>query len=174
MTLTDKGVNLMLNIGELIIYSGHGICKVDDICDKTYLGNTKTYYVLHPLVNSHQLTISTPVDNEKVTMTRLIEKNQAEEILESFNWPGVDWIEKNHLRIQVYNDIVKTGNRKEIAKVANTLIRKKHELEMNGKKFGELDKQLLTAIQNILFNEMAISLNTTYDAIFEEANRIVN
>ncbi|HEY2420003.1 MAG TPA: CarD family transcriptional regulator, partial [Neobacillus sp.] len=61
----------MLNIGELIIYSGHGICKVDDICDKTYLGNTKTYYVLHPLVNSHQLTISTPVDNEKVTMTRL-------------------------------------------------------------------------------------------------------
>jgi CarD family transcriptional regulator len=123
----------MYNIGDLIIYSGHGICKVDNICDKTYFGNTQTYYVLQPLENNHQLTISIPVDNEKVIMSRLIQRNKAEEILASFKLLGVNWIENNHLRIQVYNDIVKTGNRNDIAKVANTLIRKKHELEMKEK-----------------------------------------
>lgn len=163
----------MYNIGDLIIYSGHGICKVDNICDKTYFGNTQTYYVLQPLENNHQLTISIPVDNEKVIMSRLIQRNQAEEILASFKSLGVNWIENNHLRIQVYNDIVKTGNRNEIAKVANTLIRKKHELEMKEKKFGEQDKHLLISIQNILFKELAISLNTTYDAIVEEVNSLV-
>ncbi|MCQ6279304.1 CarD family transcriptional regulator [Bacillus sp. EB600] len=163
----------MYNIGDLIIYSGHGICKVDNICDKTYFGNIKTYYVLQPLENSHQLTISIPVDNEKVNMSRLIQRNQAEEILESFKSLGVNWIENNHLRIQVYNDIVKTGNRNDIAKVANTLIRKKHELEMEEKKFGEQDKHLLISIQNILFKELAISLNTTYDAVVKEVNRLI-
>jgi CarD family transcriptional regulator len=163
----------MFNLGELIIYSGHGICKVDEICEKTYLGNTKTYYVLHPLDNSHQLTISIPVDNEKVAMSKLMEKDEAEEILESFKLQGVDWVENNHARIQQYNNIVKTGTRNDIAKVVNTLIRKKHELEMKERKFGEQDNHLLTAIQNILFKELAISLNTTYNAIFEKVNKLV-
>jgi CarD family transcriptional regulator len=163
----------MLNIGDLVIYSGHGICKIDDICDQTYSGYTKTYYVLHPLENSHQLTISIPVDNHKVNMSRLIQSDQAKEILETFHLPGVDWIENNHNRNQVYNDIIKNGNRIEIAKVVNTLIRKKQQSEMNEKKFGEQDKHLLFAIQNILFNEIAISLNTTYDAIFKEVYKIV-
>lgn len=163
----------MLNIGELVIYSGQGICKVDDICDQTYAGNTKTYYVLHPLENSHQLTISIPVDNQKVNMSRLINSDQAAEILGSFHLPGADWIENNHSRAQVYNDIVKKGNRKETAKVVNTLIRKKQQSERNEKKFAEQDKKLLFSIQNILFNELAISLNTTYEAIFEKVYKIV-
>lgn len=53
------------------------------------------------------------------------------------------------------------------------MIRRKNELEMNGKKFGEQDKRLLFAIQNILFNELAISLNTTYDAVLNEVNGLV-
>jgi CarD family transcriptional regulator len=163
----------MLNIGELVIYSGHGICKVDDICDQTYAGNTQTYYVLHPLENSRQLTISIPVDSQKVHMSKLIQSDQAEKILESFHLPGVDWIENNHNRTQVYNDIVKKGDRKEIARVVSTLIRKKQQSEKNDKKFGEQDKRLLFSIQNILFNELAISLNTTYDAILEEVYKII-
>jgi CarD family transcriptional regulator len=163
----------MFNKGDLVIYSGHGICRVDDICDKTYSGNTRTYYVLHPLENSHQLTISIPIDNQKVNISRLIQSDQAKEILESFHLPGVDWIVNNHNRIQVYNDIVKSGNRIEIAKVVNTLIRKKQQSKLNEKKFGEQDKHLLFTIQNILFNELAISLNTTYDAIFEEVYKII-
>jgi CarD family transcriptional regulator len=163
----------MLNIGELVIYSGQGICKVDDICDQTYAGNTKTYYVLHPLENSHHLTISIPVDSQKVNISRIIQREQAKEILESFQLPGADWIENNHNRAQVYKDIVKKGNRKEIAKVVNTLIRKKQQSERNEKKFAEQDKKLLFAIQNILFNELAISLHTTYNVVSEEVYKIV-
>ena len=40
-------------------------------------------------------------------------------------------------------------------------------------KFAEQDKHLLFTIQNILFKELAISLNTTYETIFEDVNRLV-
>ena len=39
----------MYNIGDLIIYSSHGICRIDDICEKEYYGVAKNYYVLHPM-----------------------------------------------------------------------------------------------------------------------------
>jgi CarD family transcriptional regulator len=163
----------MFNVGDLIIYSGHGICKVDDICEKSYAGITKNYYVLHPLENSQQLTISTPVDTESVVMVGLINKDEAEEILYSFQAPGINWIEKPNFRFQVYNDIIKTGNRKEIAKVVNTLIQKKHDLQTNGKKLYEQDNKLLIKIQNILFKELAISLNTSYEEISAKIDSIL-
>ena len=36
----------MHEIGELIIYPGHGICRVDDIDEKNIAGETKTYYIV--------------------------------------------------------------------------------------------------------------------------------
>ena len=60
----------MFDIGDLIIYSAQGICHIDDICKKTYAGVTRNYYILHPVHNS-KLKISTPVDNNKLTMLKL-------------------------------------------------------------------------------------------------------
>lgn len=158
----------MFKIGDLIVYSGHGICRVDEISEKTYTGITKAYYVIHPIENSQKLTISTPVDNDKTGILKLMNKEEAENILESFNSAGINWIEKPQLRGQVFKDIVYTGNRMDIAKVANTLLRKKHEIEKARRKFYEQDSRIFSTIQNILFKELAISLNTSPEAIFEK------
>ena len=106
-----KGVADMFKVGDSIMYSSHGICRIDDICEKTYYGVTRTYYVLHPL-EGNKLTISAPVDNDSVVMLKLIDRDETKEILESFKLPGIGWIEKNHLRIQTYSQVAKTGNRK--------------------------------------------------------------
>jgi CarD family transcriptional regulator len=158
----------VFKIGDLIVYSGHGICRVDEISEKTYTGITKAYYVIHPIENNQKLTINTPVDNDKVVILKLMNKEEAENILESFNSAGVNWIEKPQLRGQVFKDIVYTGNRMDIAKVANTLLRKRHEIEMASRKFYEQDSRMLSSIQNILFKELAISLNTSPEAIVEK------
>lgn len=158
----------MFKIGDLIVYSGHGICRVDEISDKTYAGITKAYYVLHPIENNQRLTINTPVDNDKILKVKLMDQEEAETILESFNSAGINWIEKPQLRSQVFKDIVHTGNRMDIAKVANTLLRKKHEIEMASRKFYQQDSRILTTIQNVLFKELAISLNTSSEAIIEK------
>ncbi|NEU32001.1 CarD family transcriptional regulator [bacterium LRH843] len=157
----------MFKIGDLVIYSWHGICKIDDICEKTISGITSTYYVLHPLESNHKLTISTPIDNDKVIMLELVQKEEAREILESFKYPGIEWNENANMRPRIFTDIVSAGDRKKIAKLVNTLMRKKIEAELREKKLYERDDKLLTSTQKTLFNELAISLNTTFDEIYE-------
>ncbi|RDU34625.1 CarD family transcriptional regulator [Neobacillus piezotolerans] len=163
----------MFSIGDFMIYSAHGICKVDDICEKTVSGITKTYYVLHPIDNYGDLTISSPVDNEKVNMLELMTQGEANELLESFRYPGLKWIENPNIRNRQYNDIVKTGNRKEIAKVVKTLMQKKLDAELHGKKLYESDRRLLDHIQHVLFKELAISLDTTVEEINEMVVKLV-
>jgi CarD family transcriptional regulator len=157
----------MYNIGDLVIYSAHGICKINDICDKTVAGITKSYYVLHPMDNKHHLTISIPVNNDKVAILDLIQKEESKEILESFNDLGVEWIDKPNIRQQIYSEILNTGDRKEIAKVINTFMRKKIDAELHDKKINEQDRKLLIHAQNILFKELALSMNASYEEIKE-------
>lgn len=47
-------------------------------------------------------------------------------------------------------------------------MRKRHEVEISGKKINEPDNKLLRYIQNILFTELAVSLNTTFEVIYEK------
>ncbi|WP_346938470.1 CarD family transcriptional regulator [uncultured Clostridium sp.] len=163
----------MFNIGELIIYSAHGICRIDDICEKIICGKKRNYYELHP-VDDYSLSISVPVESDKVAMLQLVNKEEAEEILESFSQPGIEWIEANTERNQVYSNIVKTGDRKDISKIASTLMRQKRKIEVEGKKFHVQDNKLLTYIQNILFTELAFKLNTTFESINRKVTKLIN
>ncbi|MNJ65372.1 hypothetical protein D3C77_613810 [compost metagenome] len=52
-------------------------------------------------------------------------------------------------------------------------MRKKNEIESNGKKFNENDRNMLSYIQNILFTELAIALGTTVEIILEKADSMI-
>lgn len=163
----------MFSIGDLVLYSTNGVCCIDDICEKTVLGVTKNYYVLHPMKDS-KLSISTPVENGKVTMMELISKEEAKEILESFKEDGIDWIESDNDRNHIYSHIIKKGERKEVSRLANTLMKEKIKIEGNGKKFHEKDKKLLTSIQSVIYTELALSLDTTDEFIEEKINNFIS
>jgi CarD family transcriptional regulator len=157
----------MFHVGDLIIYSAHGVCQIDDICDKSFSGETRTYYVMHPLEDP-KLTINIPTDRESITVLSLIDENDAGKILDSFGEESeIQWVENSNQRAQYFHQIINTGNRKDIIKLVNTLVRKKQEAEMNGKKFGQTDQKVLNSVQKILFVELAIALNTTVEAIEE-------
>lgn len=163
----------MFKKGDLVLYSAHGICKIDDICEKTIANNTRSYYLLYPM-EDRQLKISIPVDSDKVIIQALLTKEESESIIESFKDEGYEWIYIDNERNTKYSEILKKGNRSEIAKIGNTLIRKKNELEGNGKKFHEKDKKILISIQNILFSELAFILNTTTEEIEEKINSYIS
>ncbi|ETA81496.1 CarD family transcriptional regulator [Youngiibacter fragilis] len=162
----------MFNKGDMMIYSSHGICLVDDICSNRFQGVDKDYYVLHPIAD-RKLTIRIPVDNKSVTMLELIEEEEAEKIIDSFSKPGRSWIEINNERNQIYSETVRTGNRKDIAAIVNTLMRRKYSAEQAGRKFSDKDRKLLNVVQGILFTELAISLSTTFDVVNERVTALL-
>jgi CarD family transcriptional regulator len=162
----------MFDIGDVIVYSEHGLCQVDDICEKTIAGVTRTYYILHPLAQEN-LQISTPIDNNKVVMLKTMGREEAEELLGTFKHPGASWIEEPKKRYQQYMEQIQTGNRKVIAGIANTLMKKGLELKENNKRLYDQDRKLLLTIQSILFKEMAMSMNTSFEEIEEKVNSLV-
>ena len=162
----------MFNVGDMVIYSIHGLSRIEDICEKTISNVTKTYYVLHPLDQTN-LIISAPVDSDKVVMQKLLDPDEAKEILLSFQKPEAGWIENPKQRYRQYQDIIKTGNRREIAKITRTLMRKDMELHLEHKKLYEQDRKILDPIQNLLFKELAMSLDTTFDQIVEQVNSLI-
>lgn len=162
----------MFDVGDLVVYSAHGVCRIDDICDKTFAGATRTYYVMHPLEDPN-LILNIPKDHATLAVLELLDREEAESLISSFCQPGSTWIENNNQRAQAFRHIIDTGSREKVAQIANTLMRRKHEAEQNGKQLGQADSRTLTSIQKILFSELAISLNTTEDAIEERVSDMV-
>lgn len=154
----------MYKVGDLLIYSTYGICRVVDICKKPSLQGERLCYVLRPISDTN-LTINTPVDNDKVQMFDLIDRNTAERVLESFKLPGIRWIRDARKRNREYNALIETGNRFVIAGILNTLMRKEQELAQQRKKLHIQDRKLMIRIKKILFNELAMVLETTYHRI---------
>lgn len=154
----------MHQIGDLVVYSTHGVCEIDEICDKTYGDITAQYYILHPIYNNN-LSIQSPVNTTKAGLSLLISEEGALAVLESFKGEGVAWIDNTNHRMKAYNDIVKSGDRLEISKVINTLLRKQHELLAIDRKFSIQDNKMLTSIQGMLYPELSITLKTDSEEI---------
>ena len=163
----------MFKVGDTIIYSSHGLCHINAISEKTFSGVTKSYYILHPL-NNPKLEICAPISNKSNSMLELMTKEESEAIIDSFTQPGLEWIEKSNHRSQTYSDRVKKGDRREISRVIKTLMMKKMQIERNDKKFPEVDRKLLSSMQDILFAELALSLNTTSEKIHQRVNEILD
>ena len=77
----------MFKIGDLIIYGGEGVCKVEDIGvpDIFDVTHEREYYTLSPLYR--QGKIYTPVDT-KIFMRPVISKDEAMDLIEMM--PEID------------------------------------------------------------------------------------
>jgi len=154
--------------GDLMIYSTHGVCQIDDISDKTIAGETKSYYTLHPINNTQKLQISIPVDSDKVMMLTLLEATEAKSILESFRSPGVEWNPHPNNRNREFLNVVHSGNRQEIAQVINTLARRKAEADLLNKKLYEQDRKILENAKTILVKELSLALKQSETEIEQQ------
>lgn len=162
----------MFKVGDVIVYGVHGLSRIDDICEKTIADETKKYYVLHPLDNS-SLTISVPIDNKKILMQKIMNREEAKKILQTFKEPGIPWIEDAKLRSRQFKELVHSGNRDVIAKLVNTLMRKEEEYKLKNRKLYDQDQRMLNTIQNILFKELAMSLGITYSEITKRISNLM-
>lgn len=162
----------MYQVGEYLLYGGHGMCMVDEVTTKTFSGKERMYYVLHP-VNHPDLTLFFPVDGDKSKLKRLLTEEEARVLLEVFEKPAKAWINKTTERTQRFNAIIQGTDRKEIAELLNSLLRRKMELEKKGKKLAMQEVRFIHRISQILFNELAYSLSTTTKKVEERIHDIL-
>ena len=73
----------MFEIGEYIVYGVKGVCRIEDITHIDISGADKDrlYYVLAP-VGDGSGRIYAPTDNQKITMRKVISREEADQLIE--------------------------------------------------------------------------------------------
>lgn len=168
----EGGVS-MFQVGDLMIYSSHGMCRVEDICDKTINGVTKKYYVLLPIESNYKMTIMTPVDNDKVSMLELLKLAEAEEIMTTFSGPGMEWTEHPTQRHRQFVQFINGGNRQDIAKVITAYLHREAEPKATQNRLHDNDKKLLENARRILFKELSACYKCSTDEIVRRVEKLV-
>lgn len=159
----------MYKVDDLIIYSTHGLCRINEITEKTYGETTKNYYVLQPLTTP-KVSINVPIKIDKIQFIDIMNAKEATQIIELFNATYSDDLERNFQRNDNFLKFVNEGNRSELVKIISILLHRQKLREEDNKKLPIQDAKSLSFLQGILYTELAVSLDLTVNEISERIN----
>lgn len=158
----------MFNIGDLIIYSGEGVCKVEEIGNPVIGGKTadRLYYTLSPLYRSGR--VLAPVEG-KVFMRPVISREDAMALIEAIPATEEEACEERNLRMltEHYQTRLQQYDPMELVRVIKS-VQKKRDLALSrGKKLGQIDERFMHRAEEMLYGELAVALEI-------EKNQVLN
>ena len=154
----------MFSVGELVVYGGEGVCRVEAVGASSIPGTDKEklYYTLSPIY--HTGHVLTPVDT-KVLMRPVMSRMEAEMLvselpeLEPEGPVGSPRATKEH-----YQEIVSSYNCREIARLILTTTVKRSRAIRRGKKPSQMDERFLKRAEEEFYGELAAALEVDRDA----------
>ena len=165
----------MHQLGEVVIYTTYGICKIKEYRELALGGDTKRYYVLVPL-NEDKTELTVPIDNP-ITALRihsLLSFDEITNILGQIGEMEPYWIENENERKKVFSDTIKTGDRKETLKLIKSI--RYHQLEIKDKnrKLHICDENSMKEAEKLIFDEFSYVLNRERNEIIDLINYEIN
>lgn len=151
----------MYKVNEYVIYR-KDVCKIIGIKEK----NNINYYILVP-IDDNSLKIEIPIDNN--ILKSLISKEEANKLIQKI--PNIKPIEYNDKTIEnEYKQLLSTGSKEDLIKIIKTAYLKNKEQIDNKKKISDKNNNYFNKAEKILYNELSIILNMTYE---ETKNHII-
>ncbi len=160
----------MYKIGDYVVYSTAGVCKISDIKTEEFYGKNKTYYIIET-VYGNKSVVHIPKDNEILMskMRKLHSKEEILEIIEKVKNESVSWLGDYKARNEQYNAILKSGDCFEIAKVLKAAYKNEKEIAGLNKKLSMTDKKITDTAEKIIFEEFS----TMFEMSFEDIKKMV-
>ncbi len=157
----------MFKVGEVAVYPGHGVGKIESIEDKEFSGTRQSFYVMRIL--DTDMTIMIPVDGERNAGLRCIigdgEVTRVYDILKERNLvhDNAPW----NRRYKEYMERIKSGSIFEVA----TVLRELYSLKV-GKELSFGEKKMFEIARNLIKKELSIALSKEEDVIEQEIESI--
>ena len=149
----------MFKKGEYVVYGTSGVCQVQEIgtLDGIVANKDKLYYTLI-MEYSQGGKIFTPVENPKVMIRKILSKEEVRALLEQI--PEVDEfvITNEKEREHLYKEGIKCCDCKELIKILKTIESRKKVRIANGKKMDSIDERYYKRAEELLYEELMISL----------------
>lgn len=146
----------MFKVGDYVVYK-RDVCKISN----KKLFNDKEYYVMHP-IDDETLTINVPVDNNLGYLRSILSKKDALELIAKIS--EISQLETMDRMIEnQYKVLLQSGKLEDLICIIKTSYLRNDERKKNGKKIGEVDDSYFKLAEKILYNELSISLEMSYD-----------
>jgi CarD family transcriptional regulator len=148
----------MFNIDDIVVHK-RDICRITEIVKNFRPG--EDYYTLIPVEDS-SLVIHTPLSDKRGLIRSVISKSDAEALIQKI--PSIELIEidDDKARDNMFEKLINTGKHEDLIKVIKTIMIRKEEKEISGKKVGEKDKTYFNVAEKMLYTEFSISLGKPY------------
>ena len=154
----------MYQVGELVIYGSHGVCRVAEMEERVIDRKRQTYLALEPVgQDGSRYLVPTHSEAAMGKLHPVLNPQQLEEMLQSDEVHTDGWIPMENLRKQTYRTLIGSGDRVSLMKMVHTLYRRKHEQTITGRKFHQCDENFLRDAEKLLISEVAIVLGMEAD-----------
>lgn len=152
----------MFQLGELVVYGVHGVCRVSQIQEQVVDRVPRQYLVLEP-VSKGGSQYMVPMHNA-VAMSKLTQLLSPKELEELFQNDAVyksNWIPDENRRKQFYREQSGAVDRQTLMQTIHTLYTHRDGLREQGKKLHVCDENFLHDAEKVLSGEIAavLSLN---------------
>lgn len=150
----------MFAAGDLVIYGGEGVCRVESVGIPTTAGidKTKSYYTLAPLYRTGQ--VMTPVDTG-VLMRPVMTAEEAAEFLRQLPQLPPEEPEGTGQRAikEHYHAVVMSYDCHRMAAMIKHVCQRRCWAQKRGRKVSQLDERYLRRAEEQLYGELAVALN---------------
>lgn len=148
----------MYKVGDFVVYR-RDVCKVVGLSKK--YRNDEDYYKLAP-TSDLTLTINTSVMDSNKLFRPVMSNADAQKLIAGIKDINTIVSDENLLE-PIYKDLVSSGNQEDLMKVIKTTYFRRENRPANGKKCSEKNKVYFRMAEKMLYRELAVALNKTYD-----------
>lgn len=149
----------MFQKNDMVRYGAHGVCKIEDITEKSFNGATIQYYVLRPVYNDTS-TIYVPLGNQALTqnMRRVLSETELLALIQTMPQEESLWIENEEMRKTRYQEILAGGNRADLIRMLKALYLHQREQQEKGRRLHMSDDHFFKEAEKMLHEEFALVL----------------
>lgn len=147
----------MYQMGELVIYGIHGVCRVADQETQIVDRKSVTYLVLEP-VGQEVSKYLVPTHNETAMgkLRSLLTPEALDALVCSEEVRTDGWIRDENARKQCYRELISSGDRVSLMRMVYTLYGHKRAQSQAGKKVHLADENFLRDAEKLLTGEIAV------------------
>lgn len=149
----------MFAVGDVVLHTSQGVCRVDDIRDENFSGMNRTYYVLLPMEDNGRTTTYVPVDAPKSPIRKLLTEEQIREVIHLSMNEKTDWIDNNNVRKSAFTEILRSDDISRILSLIVCLYERRETVLSQGKKFPVVDERIMTEAERKIHQEFSYTLS---------------
>lgn len=170
-----KGDAFVFQIGELVVYGIHGVCRILTTETRVIDRKKVEYFVLSP-IEQPETRYYIPTQNSAALskLRRLIEKSAIDDILcKGFDCSNL-WIADEGKRKLHYRELINRADVAELLPIIHALHLHREEQALQGRKFHLCDENFLRDAEKLILSEFSVALNITREQVKTYINDHLN